>query len=65
VDFDSLDCGRKLIAERVFGRARLKIVGGNHLGRRQRIAYDRYMDKRGKRMWDFIIGLLAQRQMAA
>jgi hypothetical protein len=26
---------------------------------------DRYMDKRGKRMWDFIIGLLAQRQMAA
>jgi class 3 adenylate cyclase len=27
--------------ERVFGRARLKIVGGNHLGRRQRIAYDR------------------------
>jgi hypothetical protein len=30
-----------LIAERVFGRARLKIVGGNHLGRRQRIAYDR------------------------
>ena len=41
VDFDSLDCGKKLIAERVFGRARLKIVGGNHLGRRQRIAYDR------------------------
>ena len=28
-------------AEQVFGRARLKIVGGNHLGRRQRIAYDR------------------------
>ena len=26
---------------------------------------DRYMDKRGRRMWDFIIGLLAQRQMAA
>jgi hypothetical protein len=41
VDFDSLDCARKFIAERVFGRAWLKIVGGNHLGRRQRIAYDR------------------------
>jgi DNA polymerase I len=26
---------------------------------------DRYMDKRGKRMWDHIFGLLHQRQMAA
>jgi DNA polymerase I len=26
---------------------------------------DRYMDKRGERMWNFIIGLLAQREMAA
>jgi K+ transporter len=36
--FRRVNSGKKIIAGRVFGRATSKIVGGNRLGRRQRIA---------------------------